>query len=82
MPHRHTIAFTAICLDTGKFGLGAAELDQPGYYPQPQLGEFDTFHDAYAWADKLNVERLGFTLDEAARIVASSMFKQNTGGKR
>lgn len=78
----HTIAFSAICLDNGKFGLGAAELDQPGYWPQPQLGEFDTFHDAYVEARKLNTERLGLDDNEAARIVASSMFKQNTGRKR
>jgi hypothetical protein len=64
-------AFAAVCFED-KFGIGIAEEDEPGYWPRPQFGKFDTFDDASAMATELN-RQCGIGPQEAAMIVASSM---------
>lgn len=74
-----TIAFVAVCHGAkfGKFGIGAAEQDLPGYWPIPGHGVFETYDEARKKADELNAQ-LGLTPDAAAAVVCSSMRKQNT----
>ena len=69
---QRTKAFAPVCTHNGRFGLGLAERNEPGYWPMVGFGEFDTWEDARASADELNA-KLGLDLETAALIVASSM---------
>jgi hypothetical protein len=60
------------------FELGIAERDEPGYYPMgPGYGVFDTYEEAVAKANEMNMLLWNMTPIEAAEIVSSSMRKQN-----
>lgn len=66
-------AWTPIILDRG-FSLGIATKNEPGYQPlKDSTGlTFDSWDEADKIADALN-KRLGLSLKDAAKIVASSM---------
>ncbi len=72
------VAFTGV-MHEGKFIVGLAEQDVPGYTPILQMTEFgpmgSTFpsYDAASdYADEMNAE-LGISKEQAIRIVLSSM---------
>jgi hypothetical protein len=70
-------AFAAIVSrqhDGRDFGIGLAEENDPGYWPQPGFGSFTTWTEASDKARQLNASQ-GLTDDDAAHIVASSMRK-------
>jgi hypothetical protein len=71
------MAFAPVCTPDGRFGLGAAERNQPGYWPVPAYGTFDTWEDASNRAQELNTKR-GLEPETAALIVASSMAGKGT----
>ena len=56
------------------FMLGLAEENRPGYYPEPQYGVFATYEAASAKAQELNGLLFKLSPEDAAMIVASSMF--------
>jgi len=79
IPKRQRIAFVPVC-SGNSFGLGVAEENEPGYYPQEQHGLFPTYEAASVRAEELN-GKLGLTPDEAAHIVCTSMRGKRKGGK-
>jgi hypothetical protein len=68
-------AFVAVLMGRA-FGIGLAQENERGYYPQVGFGSFDTYEAASAKAQELNA-LLGLSADDAAMIVCSSMRKQN-----
>ncbi|HKV44610.1 MAG TPA: hypothetical protein VJT32_08055 [bacterium] len=68
-------AFVAVLMGSA-FGIGLAQEDERGYYPQVGFGTFATYDDACEKARELNT-RLGLDPVDAAMIVASSMRTQN-----
>ena len=60
-----TVAFAPVCTDDGRFGLGAAERNLPGYWPLPTYGTFDTWEAASAFAAERNT-RCGIEPETAA----------------
>jgi hypothetical protein len=60
--------------DGREFGIGLAQENDPGYWPQPGFGSFPTWSEASDKARRLNTTQ-GLTDAEAAQIVASSMRK-------
>jgi hypothetical protein len=72
-------AFVAVMVDRA-FGIGLAEENERGYWPQAGFGTFATYDLAVAKASELNA-RLGLDPMDAAMIVASSMRAQNRATK-
>ena len=64
-------AFVATVNGEG-FGIGLAERDEPGYWPQVGFGTFPSYESASARAAELNAT-LGLSAEEACDIVCSSM---------
>lgn len=62
------------------FGIGLAQENESGYWPQPQLGSYPTYEAAANEADRLN-SKLGIAPEVAAMIVCSSMRQSNRRGK-
>lgn len=65
-------AFVAIVAPEGKFAIGRADEGIRGYSPQPELGEFDSYTQAFDKAQEYN-EAMGLSDDEAALIICSTM---------
>lgn len=76
------VAYTSVLQD-GRWILGVAEKDEPGYGPVEKYGAWPTKGEAQAVADDLN-ERMGVSAREAAEIVLSSIGAQmrRKGGRR
>lgn len=53
---------------------GRADEGESGYTPVPRFGSFKTFNEAANRADELNKE-LGLSIEQAAKIVCSTMRK-------
>ena len=68
-----TQAYTAVTGGPTGFLIGLATRDEPGYYPRPDFGFYDSYEEASDAAERLNGTDLGLTDEEAARIVMSSM---------
>jgi hypothetical protein len=68
-------AFVAVLMGRA-FGIGLAQEDTRGYYPQLGFGSFESYELASEKARELNT-RLGLDPMDAAMIVASSMRTQN-----
>lgn len=64
------------------FTLGLAQENQPGYWPQPQHGTFATYAAAAEKAQELNARLFHLTPEDAAVIVASSMFPSTSTSTR
>ena len=70
---KHPYAYAAVCLDEGGFGLGIAELDQPGFTPIPGgIFKADSYEAASDTAAGMN-KHIGLEPWAAVKIVASSM---------
>jgi hypothetical protein len=68
-------AFVAVLMGRA-FGIGLAQEDERGYWPQAGFGTFDSYDAASTKARELNA-LLGLSAEEAAMIVCSSMRVQN-----
>ncbi len=67
-------AFTATIFN-GMYIIGRADLCVDGYTPM-DLGIFKTYAEASDAADKLN-EKLGLSIDDAARIIGTTMHRKS-----
>lgn len=74
-------AFTAVFAETGpttklhsknQYIIGRADLSDNGYTPCPIFGRFPSYEKASDYADGLN-KALGLSVDDAARIIGSTM---------
>lgn len=69
-----SMAWTAVISSDGRYTLGMAERDQPGYIPMRESAAvyFESYAEASIEAEERN-RLMGLTDDEAMKIVISSM---------